>query len=249
MKDKNFIDLASVRAGLENGGKKRFWRSLEQLAGTEEYQKLARQEFLPTPPAREAQPGLSRRNMLKLMAASAGLAGLTACTKMPIERIAPYVRPSEEFVPGRPLFYATSMPRPEGGAIGLLVKSNMGRPTKVDGNPDHPGSLGSTDVFGQASVLDLWDPDRGQTVMHGGAITNYSEFLELLGQLRNLYLAQKGAGFRILTETVTSPTLGSQLKSLVAQFPEARWHQYTPVNRHAEREGIRAVYGQYLSTY
>ncbi|MGA8185265.1 MAG: TAT-variant-translocated molybdopterin oxidoreductase [Terriglobia bacterium] len=249
MKDKNFIDLASVRAGLENGGKKRFWRSLEQLADTEEYQKLARQEFPPNPPVKETQPGLSRRNMLKLMAASAGLAGLTACTKLPIEHITPYVRPSEEFVPGHPLFYATSMPRPEGGATGLLVKSHMGRPTKVEGNPDHPGSLGSTDVFGQASVLDLWDPDRAQTVMHGGAITNYSEFLELLGQLRNLYLTQKGAGFRILTETVTSPTLGSQLKSLMAEFPEARWHQYTPVNRHAEREGLRAVYGEFLSTY
>ena len=146
MKDKNFIDLASVRAGLENGGKKRFWRSLDQLADTEEYQELARREFPPSP-AKPTAPGVSRRNMLKLMAASAGLAGLTACTKLPIEHIAPYVRPSEEFVPGHPLFYATSMPRPEGGALGLLVKSNMGRPTKAEGNPDHPASLGSTDVL------------------------------------------------------------------------------------------------------
>ena len=249
MKDKNFIDLASVRAGLENGGKKRFWRSLEQLADTEGYQELARQEFPRNSPVKQVESGVSRRNMLKLMAASAGLAGLTACTKLPIEHIAPYVRPSEEFVPGHPLFYATSMPRPEGGAIGLLVKSHMGRPTKVEGNPDHPASLGSTDVFSQASVLDLWDPDRAQTVLHEGAITNYSEFLELLGQLRSLYLTQKGAGFRILTETVTSPTLGSQLKALVAQFPEAKWHQYTPVNRQAEREGMRALYGEDLSVY
>ncbi|HET9179844.1 MAG TPA: TAT-variant-translocated molybdopterin oxidoreductase [Terriglobia bacterium] len=248
MKDKNFIDLASVRAGLENGGRKRFWRSLDQLADTEEYQELARREF-PTNPVKPAESGVSRRNMLKLMAASAGLAGLTACTKLPIEHIAPYVRPSEEFVPGHPLFYATSMPRPEGGALGLLVKSDMGRPTKAEGNPDHPASLGSTDVFGQASVLDLWDPDRAQTVLHEGAITNYSEFLELLGQLRSMYLTRKGAGFRILTETITSPTLGSQLASLTAQFPEAKWHQYTPVNRHAEREALRAVYGEQLSAY
>ena len=249
MKDKSFIDLASIRAGLENGGKKRFWRSLEQLADTEEYQELARQEFPKSPPVRKVESGVSRRNMLKLMAASAGLAGLTACTKLPIEHITPYVRPSEEFVPGHPLFYATSMPRPEGGALGLLVKSNMGRPTKVEGNPDHPGSLGSTDAFGQASVLDLWDPDRAQTVLHEGAITNYTNFLELLGQLRNQLLPRQGAGFRILTETVTSPTLGSQLKALMADFPAAKWHQYTPVNRHAEREGIRAVYGEYLSAY
>ena len=249
MKDKNFIDLASVRAGLENGGKKRFWRSLEQLAEPEEYEKLALQEFPKNPPVQQQKSGVSRRNMLKLMAASAGLAGLSACTKLPIEHIAPYVHPSEEFVPGHPLFYATSMPRPQGGALGLLVKSHMGRPTKVEGNPDHPASLGSTDIFGQASVLDLWDPDRAQTVFHEGAITNYSEFLELLAQLRGLYLTQKGAGFRVLTETVTSPTLGSQLKALVAEFPEAKWHQYTPVNRHAEREGIRAVYGEYLSSH
>ncbi len=249
MKDKNFIDLASVRAGLEKDGNKRFWKSLDELADTEEYQRLARQEFPKNPPVKPEQSGISRRNVLKLMAASAGLAGLTACTKLPIEHIAPYVRPAEEFVPGHPLFYATSMPRPEGGALGLLVKSNMGRPTKVEGNPDHPGSLGSTDVFGQGSVLDFWDPDRAQAILHDGAIANYSEFLELLSQLRNIYVTQKGAGFRILTETVTSPTLGSQLKALLADFPEAKWYQYTPVNRSAEREGIRAIYGQYQSVY
>ena len=246
MKDKNFIDLATVRAGLEKDGKERFWRSLDQLADTEAYQEFVRHEF-PRNPVAKTESGVSRRNMLKLMAASAGLAGLAACTKLPIEHIAPYVRPAEEFVPGKPLFYATSMPRPEGGALGLLVKSNMGRPTKVEGNPDHPASLGKTDVFGQASVLDLWDPDRARSVMREGTIVSYSDFLTLLGDLRNQYLTQKGAGFRVLTETVTSPTLGSQMKSLLAAFPQAKWHQYTPVNRSAEREGIRAVYGEYLS--
>ncbi|MEJ2009831.1 MAG: TAT-variant-translocated molybdopterin oxidoreductase, partial [Acidobacteriota bacterium] len=248
MKDNNFIDLAAIRAGLEKNGKKRFWRSLEQLAETDEYKELARHEF-PQKPVKQPDPGVSRRNMLKLMAASAGLAGLSACTKLPIEHIAPYVRPPEEFVPGNPLYYATSMPRPEGGALGLLVKSNMGRPTKVEGNPDHPASLGATDAFGQASVLDLWDPDRARSVLHEGSITNYSDFLTMLGQLRNQYVTKNGAGFRVLTETVTSPTLGSQLKALLAELPAARWHQYTPVSRHAEREGVRTIYGEYLSTY
>jgi len=248
MKDKNVIDLASVRAGLEKDGKKRFWRSLDQLAETREYQEFAHREF-PQTPVRRPDSGVSRRNMLKLMAASAGLAGLTACTKLPIEHIAPYVNPPEEFVPGKPLFYATSMPRPEGGALGLLVKSNMGRPTKVEGNPDHPASLGGTDAFGQASVLDLWDPDRARSVMREGTIVDYSDFLTLLEQLRNQHLAQKGAGLRVLTETVTSPTLGSQMKALLAAFPQAKWHQYTPVSRYAEREGVRMVYGEYLSTH
>lgn len=248
MKDKNFIDIASIRAGLERDGKKRFWRSLEQLAETEEYKERARHEFTPIS-AKQPDLRTSRRNMLKLMAASAGLAGLSACTKLPIEHISPYVRPPEEFVPGNPLFYATSMPRPEGGTIGLLVRSNMGRPTKVEGNPDHPASLGATDAFGQASVLDLWDPDRARSILHEGAIANYSDFLTLLGELRNQYLTQKGAGFRVLTEVVTSPTLGTQLKALLAELPQAKWHQYTPVSRYAEREGIRSLYGEYLSTY
>lgn len=247
MKDNNFIDLASIRAGLEKDGKKRFWRSLEQLAETDEYKELARHEF--SQAAKKPDSGVSRRNMLKLMAASAGLAGLSACTKLPIEHIAPYVRPPEEFVPGHPLYYATSMPRPEGGAVGLLVKSNMGRPTKVEGNPDHPASLGATDAFAQASVLDFWDPDRARSVLHEGAITNYSDFLTLLMQLRNQYLTQNGAGFRVLTETVTSPTLGSQLQALLTELPQAKWHQYTPISRFAEREGVRTVYGEYLSTY
>jgi MoCo/4Fe-4S cofactor protein with predicted Tat translocation signal len=249
MKDKNFIDLASIQAGLEKDGKKRFWQSLEQLAGTEEYKEFSSREFPKSHPIKHPESGVSRRNMLKLMAASAGLAGLTACTKLPIEHIAPYVRPSEEFVPGRPLFYATSMPRPEGGALGLLVKSNMGRPTKVEGNPDHPASLGRTDVFGQASVLDLWDPDRARAVLHEGTIVNYSDFLSLLGELRNQYLPRQGAGLSVLTETITSPTLAGQLKALLADFPQAKWHQYTPVSRYAEREGVRAVYGEYFSTY
>ncbi len=249
MKDRNFIDLSAIQATLEKDGKKRFWKSLEQLAETDKYKELASREFPKNPPFRQAESGISRRNVLKLMAASAGLAGLTACTKLPIEHIAPYVRPPEEFVPGNPLYYATSVPRPEGGALGLLVRSNMGRPTKVEGNPDHPASLGRTDVFAQASVLDLWDPDRARSVMQEGAIVNYSDFLSLLGQLRNQYLTQLGAGFRILTETVTSPSLGSQLKALLADFPQAKWHQYTPISRYAEREGVRTVYGEYLSTY
>src|SRR5579884_2061473 len=181
MKDKNFIDLASVRASLEKDGRKRFWQTIEQVAETEEFQQLAHQEFTTFRPSRKTESGMSRRNMLKLMAASA--------------------------------------------------------------------SLGGTDAFAQASVLDLWDPDRARTVMREGTIVNYSDFLDLLSQLRNQYLAKKGAGFRILTETVTSPTLGSQLKAFLADFPQAKWHQYTPVNRHAEREGVRTVYGQYLSHY
>jgi MoCo/4Fe-4S cofactor protein with predicted Tat translocation signal len=248
MKDKSLIDISSIRAHLEKDGSSRFWRSMDQLAETEEYKEFSQHEF-PRDPIKDPSYGLSRRNLLKLMAASAGLAGLTACTKLPIEHIAPYVRPAEEFVPGKPLYYATAMPRPEGGALGLLVKSNMGRPTKVEGNGEHPASLGKTDIFGQASVLTLYDPDRARAVLHEGSIASYSDFLGVVGQVRDTHTANKGAGLRILTETVTSPTLGSQIKAFLAQFPQAKWHQYTPVSRFAEREGARLLYGEYLSMY
>ncbi len=248
MKDKSLIDISSIRAHLEKDGGSRFWRSMDQLAETEEYKEFSQHEF-PRDPIKDPSYGLSRRNLLKLMAASAGLAGLTACTRLPIEHIAPYVHPAEEFVPGKPLFYATAMPRPEGGALGLLVKSNMGRPTKVEGNNEHPASLGKTDIHGQASVLTLYDPDRAQTVLYEGAIASYSDFLELIGEIRSTHAASKGTGIRILTETVTSPTFGSQMKAFLAEFPAAKWHQYAPVSRFAEREGVRLLYGEYLTTY
>src|SRR5512146_2398644 len=105
MKAKRLIDISSIRAYLETDGKARFWRSMDQLAETEEYKEFSEHEF-PRDPIKDPNYGLSRRNLLKLMAASAGLAGLTACTKLPIEHIAPYVRPAEEFVPGKALYYA-----------------------------------------------------------------------------------------------------------------------------------------------
>ena len=124
---------------------------------------------------------MSRRSALKLMAASAALAGLTACTKLPTEKIVPYAQQQpEDFVPGKPLFYATAMPL-AGYATGLLVESHMGRPTKVEGNPSHPASLGAANVFAQASVLGLYDPDRAQVVIYRGRIGDWSKLPHLDG--------------------------------------------------------------------
>jgi MoCo/4Fe-4S cofactor protein with predicted Tat translocation signal len=229
----NQIDLASLRARVEGEAGQRFWRSLEELAETPEYQAYRAHEF-PNDPAKESG-GMNRRDALKLMAASAALAGLTACTKLPPEKIVPYSQqPPEEFIPGKPLFYATAMTL-GGIATGLLVESHMGRPTKVEGNPSHPGSLGATDAFAQASVLTLYDPDRSQAVASIGRISDWSAFLTAMEQHRARLAAEKGTGLRILTETVTSPTLASQIRSLLAQFPAARWHQYEPVSRDAAR--------------
>ena len=218
---------------------------MEELAETEEYKAFRDREFAVDDT--DEPGGVSRRNLLKLMGASAVLAGLTACTKLPTEKIVPYVSPPEEIVPGKPLFYATALPL-GGFATGVLVESHMGRPTKVEGNPEHPASLGATDVFAQASVLTLYDPDRSKVAILNGRIGSWSDFLDVMGSARQEHLRRQGAGLRILTETVTSPTLADQLHSLLAQFPAAKWHQYEPVGRDAAREGARMAFGQYVNT-
>ena len=147
----NRIDLAAIRERVDTDAGKHFWRGLEELAETPEYVSFLHHEF-PHDPQKESGT-ITRRDAIKLMAASAAMAGLTACTKLPTEKIVPYAaQPPEQFIPGKPLFYATAMPL-GGVATGLLVESHMGRPTKVEGNPSHPASLGATDAFAQASVL------------------------------------------------------------------------------------------------
>jgi MoCo/4Fe-4S cofactor protein with predicted Tat translocation signal len=236
----NSIDLAAVRAKLAQENGKRFWQSLEELSETKEYREFLENEF-PHDPAKDPQ-GLNRRDVLKLAAASAALAGLSACTKLPTQKIVPYVKAPEEIVAGKPLFYATSMPL-AGVAAGLLVESHMGRPTKIEGNPEHPGSLGGTDVFAQAATLGLYDPDRSQTVVQEGRISDWGAFLTAMGNAKS-QLAEGGAGLHLLTDTVTSPSLAAQIRSVLAKFPQAKWHQYEPCGRDNVREGTRLALGK-----
>jgi len=241
---KNSIDLAAVRAKLARQGGKRFWQSLEELSDTPEYRKFLENEF---PSISEKNPdGFNRRDVLKLMAASAAMAGLGACTKLPEEKIVPYVHPPEQIVPGRPLFYATSVPQ-SGVGVGILVESHMGRPTKIEGNPEHPGSLGGTDSSTQASILHLYDPDRSQVVTYEGRVSTWSDFAAAMGNVRT-QLAAGGSGLRILTRTITSPTLGAQLHALLAQYPSAKWHQYEPCTGDSAREGARLAFGKPVNT-
>ena len=186
---------------------------------------------------------MHRRDVLKWMAASAALAGLSGCTKMPEQKIVPYVQSPEEIIPGKPLFYATSFVQ-GGVATGILVESHMGRPTKIEGNPLHPGSLGATDIFAQASILDLYDPDRSQSVIHEGRISTWATFLSQVNDLRMNFAATKGAGLRILTETITSPSLAAQIQALLKEFPEAKWHQWEPCSRDNVREGTKMAFGR-----
>src|ERR1700761_4152533 len=248
------IDLAAVRAKLADDKGQRFWQSLDELSETQRYRTALEHEF----PAESAQDvvaldsvsqnssEIGRRDVLKIAAASAALAGLSACTKLPTERIVPYVQPPEEIVPGLPLFYATSMPL-AGVASGLLVESHMGRPTKVEGNKEHPGSLGGTDVFAQCSAFGLYDPDRSRTVMHEGRLSTWANFQAAISNAAGS-LAMSGAGLSILTETITSPSLAAQMKSVMARFPQAKWHQYEPLGRDNVRAGAQMAFGRPVNT-
>ncbi len=160
-----------------------------------------------------------------MAAACITLAGLTACTRQPTREIFPYVNQPAELVLGEPLFYATSMVL-GGFATGALAKSREGHPIKVDGNPEHPSSLGSSSIWLQSAILDLYDPDRSQTVLHNGDLSTWALLLDQLNSVMSEEQARKGSGLRFLTETVTSPTLGAQLKDLLQRFPNAKWHQY-----------------------
>ncbi len=230
------VDLSALREKLDGSKGPEFWRSLEELAGTVDFQKFLDDEFPDRTP--DWQDPAKRRTFLKLMGASLALAGVSACTKQPPEAIVPYVRQPEELVPGKPLFYATAYPGP-GGALGVLAESHMGRPTKIEGNPNHPASLGATDIFAQASILSLWDPDRAQTVTRNGQISSWINFVAVLTGARDDHATRQGRGMRILTRPFTSPTLSSQMREFMTAMPQARVHQWDPVPRIA---GYQPVY-------
>jgi MoCo/4Fe-4S cofactor protein with predicted Tat translocation signal len=223
----------------------KYWRSLEELEQTPEFRAFVEDEFPNRTP--DWNDSASRRKFLTLMGASVAFAGASACTVQPTEMIVPYVRQPEEFVPGKPLFYATAM-SVGGIATGLLIESHLGRPTKVEGNPDHPASLGATDTLMQASVLTLYDPDRSQTVLHNGSISTWGSFITALAGARDIASLKQGGGFRLLTGTLTSPTLAAQIQDFLKAFPDAKWHQYEPCGRHLARAGATAAFGKPFNT-
>jgi molybdopterin-containing oxidoreductase family iron-sulfur binding subunit len=236
------VDLAAVRAKLASQQGPQVWRSLDEVAGTPEFQDYLHREF-PSNASEWIDP-VGRRNFLKLMGASMALAGVTACTVQPEELIVPYVRQPEEEIPGKPLFFATAMTL-GGVAQGLLVESHEGRPTKIEGNPDHPASKGATDLFAQGSVLTLYDPDRSNTILQFGDVRPWSSVIAAVRGGLSEQAATKGAGLRILTETVASPTLAAQIQQVLAMHPAAKWIQWDPVNRDNARVGARMALGQF----
>jgi MoCo/4Fe-4S cofactor protein with predicted Tat translocation signal len=238
------IDQATAHDAAEKTGPE-YWRSLEELAGSKDFQAALHREF--PKGASEWVDSVSRRGFLKVMGASLGLAGMTGCVRLPLEPIVPYVRQPENVIPGRPMYYATAVTL-GGYASPVLVESHLGRPTKIEGNDLHPASLGGTDIFAQASILGLYDPDRSQTVMSMGDVRSWQSFL---GAIRGPLSAQKalqGAGIRILTPTISSPTLADQLRNFLKIYPQAKWHVYEPVNRDNVLEGAKLAFGQPVET-
>ncbi len=237
------LDLTQIRTRLENQKGQAYWRSLEELAETPEFEEFLVKEF-----PRQAAPlesSLDRRGFIKLLGASLALAGLTSCVRpYHQDKFAPYVKAPEELVPDEPLLFASALTY-GGYAQGVLIESYQGRPTKVEGNPDHPDSLGSSSTQMQANTLTLYDPDRSQFVVTGGNESSFEEFVRVFSTA--LSGLQNGAGFHILSETVTSPTLTRQLADVLRQYPDAQWHQFDGLQTGAHAGAVQA-FGRAVQT-
>jgi molybdopterin-containing oxidoreductase family iron-sulfur binding subunit len=252
--------LALQDAETEHSGKK-YWRSLEELADSPVFREFVAREF--PQQAEEWHDPIERRTFMKLMGASLALAGLSGCVFQPPEKIVPNVKQPEEQVPGKSLFFATAAPL-FGAGIPILVRSNEGRPTKIEGNPDHPNNRpvdfpaedpirdprgsSSTDIFTQASILSLYDPDRSPNLTFREDIHTWTEFVSSMRSILDEQRPKQGAGIRFLTEPIISPTLGAQMKELLTALPQAKWHQYEPANRDNARAGAMMAFGQPVNT-
>jgi molybdopterin-containing oxidoreductase family iron-sulfur binding subunit len=248
-------DMETVRRRLSEAKGPKYWRTLEELADEKAFGELLQREF-PRQASEWVDP-VSRRGFLKLAGASLAMAGLAGCTKQPLEPIVPYVRQPEDLIPGKPMFYATAMPF-GGYGLPLLVESHEFRPTKIEGNKEHPASLGASEIFSQASILNLYDPDRATNVTHMGDPKPWGEFLKAIslhvgnpaGIPEGIQRKLQGAGIRFLTGATSSPTLGWQMKEVLRQFPQAKWHRYESVHRDNARAGSKLAFGAvYDSVY
>ncbi len=231
------LTLEAVRAELEGVKGKRYstpadgdqsagtpyWRSIDELQGTAEFEAAVEREFPSS--AQEWVDPVSRRGFMKLMGASMALAGLSGCTKQPDEPIYPYIKAPEDLVLGKPNYFATAHPLAT-GAVPTLVKADQFRPIKIDGNPEHGYNQGSSDVFTQASILDLYDPDRSKHVTFQGEAREWTEFAQ--GLRAKATESKDGTGIYFLSTTITSPTLARQWKAVQVAYPNAKLVQYDP---------------------
>jgi len=243
MSFENVTSLVSIKTGLSKNGSPagpKYWRSLDQLANTPQFREWVGREF-PTESDSLFANGLdgdSRRTVLKMMAASFGLAGLTACRR-PVEYIYPNSKGVENYSPGEKYLYST-VTSLAGQVAGLVVETHDGRPTKIEGNPLHPNSLGAATALAQASLLNLYDPDRSWKVLEGGNESSWEKFEAFA---KSLSLGD-GSGLRFLSESVVSPSLMALRTATLKKFPKAKWIEYESFQRTAGREGATLAFGE-----
>src|ERR1051325_318004 len=220
--------ILAMQDGKDTRSGKQYWRSLEELADSPVFKEFVAREY--PQHAEEWNDPIERRTFIKLLGASLALAGLSGCVFQPPEKIVPNVKQPEEIVPGKALFYATAAPS-FGAAVPILVRSNEGRPTKIEGNPDHPNNKpaevpsenpvwnprgsSATDIFTQASLLDLYNPDRSPTPLYREDIRTWTAFVGAMRSALDEQRGKNGAGIRFLTESIVSPSLGQHMKDLL----------------------------------
>ena len=221
---------------------KTYWRSLAEIEDTAEFRDALEREF--PEGASELPEGVTRRDMMMLLGASLSLAGLAGCRR-PVEEIVPYAIAPEEIVPGIPRQFATTMPFRR-SAYGLIVESHEGRPTKIEGNPAHPSTLGASSSRIQASVLGLYDPDRSQSVTLKGEKKPWNDFVAAWGQLSAAHAADGGQGLAVLSESFSSPTLARLASELRACYPRLQWATYDAVSDENRLAGLRQATGRDL---
>ncbi|MBX3118100.1 MAG: TAT-variant-translocated molybdopterin oxidoreductase [Fimbriimonadaceae bacterium] len=234
---KEGFNLEEIRKRLQGSKGKEFWRNLDQVAETPEFRRWADDEF----PERQSMLEVDRRSFIKLMGATMVMASLAGCRHLPEDKIVPRVVAPEDQVPGKPLSYATAMTL-NGFAKPLWATSRSGRPVKLDGNGDHPASLGSTDVLGQMAIWTMYDPDRQQVVQEGPLPSSWDSYF---ADVRTSLEQKRDAGVAILTGTVTSPTLAAVIQKFVSAYPNTTWHQYESTSRDNVREGSKMAFGGY----
>ena len=220
-----------------------YWRSLAQIEDRPEFRAALENEFLEEGPS-ELPDGMTRRDMMMLLGASLSLAGLAACRR-PVDEIVPFVTAPEDTLPGIPRYYATTMPFRR-SAYGLIVESHEGRPTKIEGNPSHPSTLGASSSLVQASVLGLYDPDRSQSLTLHGAQKSWTDFVTAWGELAKAHASDGGAGLAILSESFSSPTLARLASDLRGRYPKLQWATYDAVSDENRLAGLKAATGRDL---
>ncbi|MGO4386313.1 TAT-variant-translocated molybdopterin oxidoreductase [Microvirga sp. 2YAF29] len=239
MKREEPFDLDALRARLADEEGPRLWRSLEELTDRPDVRRYVEAEF---PDVMQASI-VDRRTLLRLMSASLALGGLAACNSGAVKN-APLLSQSHNapgYMPGVPTIIATSLPL-NGYGRGVLAKVQEGRPIKVEGNPLHPASLGATDVFAQAEILSLYDPDRSGAPLHKGVARSWKEVTQFIRPVRNELVVEEGRGLHVLMPPTSSPTIRRLVSQARQLFPHAQWHGFTPVDDINRQQAAQTVF-------